>query len=477
MANYSQAELQYIASQVHPYLLELVRSNGLDVDSIEVVNDTDGITSLPAYDNRGGTKKVVRVPLSTFSKPAQDAADQLAENIASAGQAAAKANEAATKANAAADEINAVKEDIIQAVEDAQKAVQDSQAALTEVSEKIVEINSSETSRQEAEQSRQNAEIARATEYSSLKNQMETSISEMDVATESALDTANHPTYIGEDNYVYIWNKSNKRYDKTNIYVKGDEGEPGTDGQDPVLTFGAITTLNPGESASASLVSKGVDASGRPVYQLNLSIPRGDKGENGSGSGNVLVSTAGLQSGKTYLFKPNQNESAEGTFVEYEIPQIDTSTLATKTELSQGLAAKQDTINDLETIRSGASKGATALQSVPSEYVTEDELKQKGYAVASDVDENLNTKQDKILKFTNLSASSWVSDSTYSDYPYRCDLQCNSVTSEMYAEVVFSVMQASGGDYAPICETKTNAVSIWSKQNVTISVPTIIITK
>lgn len=333
MANYSQAELQYIASQVHPYLLELVRSNGLDVDSIEVVNDTDGITSLPAYDNRGGTKKVVRVPLSTFSKPAQDAADQLAENIASAGEAAAKANEAAAKANAAADEINAVKEDIIQAVEDAQKAVQDSQAALTEVSEKIVEINSSETSRQEAEQSRQNAESARGTEYSSLKNQMESSISEMDVATESALDTANHPTYIGEDNYVYIWDKSNQRYDKTNIYVKGDEGEPGTDGQDPVLTFGTITTLNPGESASASLVSKGVDASGRPVYQLNLSIPRGDKGENGSGSGNVLVSTAGLQSGKTYLFKPNQNESAEGTFVEYEIPEIDTSKLATKEEL------------------------------------------------------------------------------------------------------------------------------------------------
>lgn len=96
---------------------------------------------------------------------------------------------------------------------------------------------------------------------------------------------------------------------------------------------------------------------------------------------------------------------------------------------------------------------------------------------AADVNEDLNAKQDKVLKFTNLSASSWVSDYTYNDYPYRCDLTCNGVTSDMYAEVVFSVMQASGGDYAPICETKTNAVSIWSKQNVTISVPTIIITK
>lgn len=38
------------------------------------------------------------------------------------------------------------------------------------------------------------------------------------------------------------------------------------------------------------------------------------------------------------------------------------STYATKTELTNGLAAKQDTINDLNTIRSGAAAGATALQ-------------------------------------------------------------------------------------------------------------------
>ena len=38
------------------------------------------------------------------------------------------------------------------------------------------------------------------------------------------------------------------------------------------------------------------------------------------------------------------------------------------------IESKQDTIDDLDTIRDGASKGATALQSVPDEYVTEDEL-------------------------------------------------------------------------------------------------------
>lgn len=40
------------------------------------------------------------------------------------------------------------------------------------------------------------------------------------------------------------------------------------------------------------------------------------------------------------------------------------------TELSAEVGKKQDTITDLETIRSGAAKGATALQSIPDEYAT-----------------------------------------------------------------------------------------------------------
>ena len=57
----------------------------------------------------------------------------------------------------------------------------------------------------------------------------------------------------------------------------------------------------------------------------------------------------------------------------------DISHLATKKELSDGLDKKQDIIEDLESIRENASKGATALQSVPSEYVTESELDEKGF--------------------------------------------------------------------------------------------------
>ena len=46
------------------------------------------------------------------------------------------------------------------------------------------------------------------------------------------------------------------------------------------------------------------------------------------------------------------------------------SGFVTATKLAADLASKQDTITDLGTIRSGAAKGATALQSVPSTYRT-----------------------------------------------------------------------------------------------------------
>ena len=47
--------------------------------------------------------------------------------------------------------------------------------------------------------------------------------------------------------------------------------------------------------------------------------------------------------------------------------------------INEKINNKQDTIADLTTIRSNAEKGASALQSIPAEYVTESELTAKGY--------------------------------------------------------------------------------------------------
>ena len=236
----------------------------------------------------------------------------------------------------------------------------------------------------------------------------------------------------------------------------------------------------------------------------------------------------------------------------YDCGETDLSDYLTADEIAEvyatieALNGKQDKVTDLETIRSGAAKGATAVQpsslanvatsgsyndlsnkpTIPSavtestvsgwgftkntgtyskpsggipksdlvstvqtslgkadtalQSYTETDPVFKASAAAGITSANItswNGKQDASLKFTNKAASTWVSDSTYADFPYRCDIACNGVTADMYAEVTFALSQAASGAYAPICETKANVVSIWSKANTSITVPTILITK
>lgn len=58
-----------------------------------------------------------------------------------------------------------------------------------------------------------------------------------------------------------------------------------------------------------------------------------------------------------------------------------------KEYINSEVEKKQDVISDLETIRDGAYKGATALQEIPSEFITEDELADKKFATETQVEE------------------------------------------------------------------------------------------
>ena len=64
--------------------------------------------------------------------------------------------------------------------------------------------------------------------------------------------------------------------------VTGSAGTDGEDGKTPVLEIGQTSTLDPGSSAIASLIPDGTDLQGNPKYKLNLGIPQGEKGEEGS---------------------------------------------------------------------------------------------------------------------------------------------------------------------------------------------------
>ena len=99
---------------------------------------------------------------------------------------------------------------------------------------------------------------------------------------------------------------------------------------------------------------------------------------------------------------PSLDGYATEDFVSNEIAKINIPEVPTKvSELEndanyltehQDISGKQDVITDLDTIRSGAAAGATALQEIPAEYVTESELDSKGYLTEHQSLDNYYTK-------------------------------------------------------------------------------------
>ena len=274
-----------------------LKKDSQGVGDVPEAESLDGITSLPAYQEKDGEEIIVRAPLELLAAPALEAADKAneaadkAESNATAAQTAANtANEKAELAAQAASDVNAAKEG-------AETAAQSANTAASNANEKAV--------------------LA-------------------DTAAANANDTAEHPTYIGQDHYVYKWNKTAQAYDKTDIYTKGDafsikkvyasvanmeadksnpditegdfvlvntgdvedpdnaklyvkadgdfeflvdmSGAIGFTGKTPQFSMGTVTTLEAGASATATVSSDGTDEGGNPKYKLNFAIPRGNPG-------------------------------------------------------------------------------------------------------------------------------------------------------------------------------------------------------
>lgn len=117
----------------------------------------------------------------------------------------------------------------------------------------------------------------------------------------------------------------------------------GKDGQPAVFEQGITTTLDPSEEARVEVVENGETPEGNPKYILNFFIPRGQTAPAGAGTGNVLVDTAGLVSGKKYLFVPDSDNSSSGTFMEYVEPVIPTKT----SDLTNNSGFITKAVNDL----------------------------------------------------------------------------------------------------------------------------------
>lgn len=285
--------------QDYQEIVARLMAGSIGVNEVPNAEDLDNISSLPAYQPANGTEvpTVVKASLELLVAPALDAADKAneaadkAESNATAAQTAANtANEKAELAAQAASDVNAAKEG-------AETAAQSANTAASNANEKAV--------------------LA-------------------DTAAANANDTAEHPTYIGQDHYVYKWNKTAQAYDKTDIYTKGDafsikkvyasvanmeadksnpditegdfvlvntgdvedpdnaklyvkadgdfeflvdmSGAIGFTGKTPQFSIGTISTLEAGSTATATISEDGVDSDGNPKYKINFAIPRGNPG-------------------------------------------------------------------------------------------------------------------------------------------------------------------------------------------------------
>ena len=198
-----------------------------------------------------------------------------------------------------------------------------------------VSLEDIQTAYQDVVNAVKNSEVATKNANTAASNANEKAVL-ADTAATNANDTAEHPTYIGQDHYVYKWNKTAQAYDKTDIYTKGDafsikkvyasvanmeadksnpditegdfvlvntgdvedpdnaklyvkadgdfeflvdmSGAIGFTGKTPQFSMGTISTLEAGSTATATISEDGVDSDGNPKYKINFAIPRGNPG-------------------------------------------------------------------------------------------------------------------------------------------------------------------------------------------------------
>lgn len=117
----------------------------------------------------------------------------------------------------------------------------------------------------------------------------ETAITEMNDIKDETQNIANNVNVFIPfvNNGTLSWTNEAGLPNPAPVNIKGEQGSPGKDGVDgtdgtaATITIGTVTTGEPGSNASVTNV--GTDT----ASILDISIPRGDKGDPGEGSGDV----------------------------------------------------------------------------------------------------------------------------------------------------------------------------------------------
>ena len=169
----------------------------------------------------------------------------------------------------------------------------------------------------------------------------------------------------------------------------------------PIGTTGSGESIDLSEYAKIEYVDNNFDASGSAAAALSAAKEYAD-GLVKDEEGNVLFEYTGAaetaeKNAKDYADSLATNYDAAGSAKQaLDAAKEDAASLYQVkgdylTE-HQDISGKQDVIEDLDEIRANANLAKTALQEIPEEYVTEEELAAKGYLTSV----NIDGKQDVI---------------------------------------------------------------------------------
>lgn len=232
---YKREELDYIAAQLLPVVLEKLGVEAQGVSEVEVVSDLTGVFSLPAYKKIGGVEKVVEAPVSLL----QDIAlDSVKEATDSAKAATGEARQAAKETKEATADFTAVRGQVLAAGDRAIAAAGSANDAKDKAAKATADaIQATAGANAAKDRANQAADTTNAVKEATLLAKAETleatkkaneATGKATAATTNATNQANrakeladHPTMMGDNGNWWKWDATLKTYVDTGVLAKG----------------------------------------------------------------------------------------------------------------------------------------------------------------------------------------------------------------------------------------------------------------
>ncbi len=233
--NYKREELDYIAAQLLPVMLEKLGVEAQGVSEVEIVSDLAGVFSLPAYKKVGGVEKVVEAPVELLQEIALDAVQDATE---AAKVATVETKDATSKALAATADFTTVRGQVVAAGD---RAIAAAESVRTVTDEAESAIAAAKVATAGAKDAGSKAELAASTANEVkeatilVKDQAIEATRKADEATGKATTAAgnattqanrakvhaDNPPRMGDNGNWWKWDEVKKTYVDTGVLAKG----------------------------------------------------------------------------------------------------------------------------------------------------------------------------------------------------------------------------------------------------------------